>query len=470
MKTTENLVIPAVEEDTALSKGTKKFLAALNGGGGPAVESLSPAAARQVLIGAQESVEFDYSGITESEKTIEQDGFSIKLNIVKPKGAKGDLPVFIFLHGGGWVLGDYPTHKRMVRDLVVLSGAAGVFVNYTPSPEARFPQAINEIFAATKWVAAKGAEIAVDGTRLAIVGNSVGGNMTAVTAIKAKEEGGPEIKLQIMMWPVTNVAFDTYSYARFGKDRFLTTSLMKWMFDNYTTDPDARKSIYVSPLNATLDQLKGLPPALIQVADADILRDEGEAYGRKLDEAGVPVTTIRYNGTIHDFGLLNPLAAIPQTKSLFLHAAAELKKYLFLVVFLFSAVSAVFGQNDTVRHFKFSALPTKKINDQISRGLISGKQATIGYFTFNKGAVVPLHHHVNEQYTIIMKGSVRVTIDDKIYIVKAGEGIIIPSNVPHLFESLENGTIDMDFFSPPRQDWIDGTDSYFNKPTAKKGK
>jgi acetyl esterase/lipase len=149
-----------------------------------------------------------------------------------------------------------------------------------------------------------------------------------VTALKAKENGGPEIRLHIMMWPVTNAEFDTESYRQFGEKRFLTAPLIKWMFDLYTTDPKERQGIYVSPLRATVEQLKGLPPALIQVAESDILRDEGEAYGRKLDEAGVAVTTVRYNGMIHDFGLLNGLAEEPATHSLFEHAAAELKKYL----------------------------------------------------------------------------------------------------------------------------------------------
>lgn len=317
-----------VAEDPALSKGTKAFLEALNAPGGPGLETMSPEDARQVLVGAQKSVEVDYSGIEESEKEITADGYNITLNVVRPEGSTDILPVFIFIHGGGWVLGDYPTHKRMVRDLVVLSGAAGVFVNYTPSPEAHYPQAINEIYAATKWVAENGHEIGVDGKNLAIVGNSVGGNMSAVTAIKAKEQGGPEIKLQILLWPVTDATFEWESYKKYGKNRFLTTPLMQWMFDHYTTDPEERKQIYLSPLNATKEQLQGLPPALIQVAEADILRDQGEAYGRKLDEAGVTVTTIRYNGMIHDFGLLNPLAHLPQVKSLFVQAAAELKKYL----------------------------------------------------------------------------------------------------------------------------------------------
>ncbi len=317
-----------VEVDPRLSRGVKAFLRVLNSSGGPPLETLPPLEAREVLVNAQASAPVDLSGIEESEKTITADGYTIKLNVVRPEGVNGRLPVFIFIHGGGWVLGDYPTHKRMVRDLVVLTGFAGVFVNYTRTPDARYPQAINEIYAATKWVAEHGDEIEVDGKNLAIVGNSVGGNMTAVTALKAKEQGGPEIKLHIMMWPVTDANFERQSFTQFGEKRFLTTPLMKWMWDLYTTDPKQRKEIYASPLQATINQLKGLPPALIQLAESDILRDEGEAYGRKLNEAGVKVTTLRYDGMIHDFGLLNGLAEEPAVRSLFEHAAAELKKHL----------------------------------------------------------------------------------------------------------------------------------------------
>jgi acetyl esterase/lipase len=164
----------------------------------------------------------------------------------------------------------------MVRDLVVLSGTAGVFVNYTRTPDAAFPQAINEIYAATKWVAEHGNEINIDGKRLAVVGNSVGGNMTTVTALKAKENGGPAIKLQIMMWPIVDSNFETDSYKLFGQDRFLTTPLMKWMYDMYIKDPEKRKLVYASPLLATIEQLKGLPPTLLQIAENDVLRDEGK--------------------------------------------------------------------------------------------------------------------------------------------------------------------------------------------------
>jgi acetyl esterase len=314
--------------DQRLSRGTRAFLKALNTPVPPELEKLAPVAARKVLETAQASVSVDYSGIDEREKTITVDGFEIVLNIARPKGAASKLPVVVFIHGGGWVLGDYPTHRRLVRDLVVESGYCAVFVNYTRTPEALFPRQIEEIYAATKWVAEHGHEINVDGSNLAVVGNSVGGNMTAVTAIKAKENGGPKIKLQILMWPIVDADFETESYKQFGRDRFLSTPLMQWMYDMYIADPDKRRDIHASPLRATLEQLQGLPPALIQVAENDILRDEGEAYGRKLDEAGVEVTTIRYDGMIHDFGLLNGLANEPGTRSLFRHAAAELRERL----------------------------------------------------------------------------------------------------------------------------------------------
>lgn len=316
-----------VADDPRLSRETKEFLNVLNSGG-VGLETLSPLEARQVLVDAQASVAVNISGIEESEKTITADGYTITLNIVRPEGVQGILPVFIFIHGGGWVLGDYPTHKRMVRDLVVLSGFAAVFVNYTRTPDAQYPQAINEIYAATKWVAEHGNEIGVDGKNLAVVGNSVGGNMSTVTTLMAKEKEGPHIKLQILFWPIVDADFETNSYHQFGDKRFLTVPTMKWMYDMYIADPEKRKDIYASPLRATVEQLKGLPPALVVVAESDILHDEGTAYGRKLNEAGVDVTLVQYDGMIHDFGLLNGLAELPATRSLFVQAAAELKKHL----------------------------------------------------------------------------------------------------------------------------------------------
>ncbi|MBB6387607.1 MULTISPECIES: alpha/beta hydrolase [Flavobacterium] len=312
--------------DPHLTPAVKAFLKPLNAGGAP-LESLPVPDARNVLVGAQNAFKVDLSGIEESEKEITADGYKIKLNIVRPAGAKGKLPVFMFIHGGGWVLGDYPTHKRMVRDLTVLTGYVGIFVNYSLAPETKYPQPVNEVYAAAKWIAAHGNEINVDGSKLGIVGNSAGGNLATASALMAKEKGTPLYKVQILFWPVTDANFETESYKQYGKQRFLTDTLMQWMWNQYV-DPSKRKEIYASPLQASLSQLKGLPPTLIQVAENDILRDEGEAYGRKLSDAGVVVTTVRYNDVIHDFGLLNGLAEIPQTKALFLQAAAELKKYL----------------------------------------------------------------------------------------------------------------------------------------------
>ena len=315
-------------QDPHIESNTRAFLKVLNSGTGKPIEQLSPVEARAVLTGAQNSVKVDLSGIIVSEKTIMQDGLTIKITIVKPINAKGLLPVFMFFHGGGWVLGDFPTHKRMIRDIVVESGAVGVYVGYTPSPEAHYPVAINQVYAATKWVATHGKEIGVDGKRLAVAGNSVGGNMAAVVALMAKDKKGPEIKLQVLLWPVMDANFDTESYKLYGTGRFLSANMMKWFWDNYTMDANQRKEIYASPLQATIEQLKGLPRALIQTDENDVLRDEGEAYGRKLDEAGVKVTVTRYNGMIHDWGLLNPLSNLTGTKSVLLQAAAEIKNAL----------------------------------------------------------------------------------------------------------------------------------------------
>jgi acetyl esterase/lipase len=326
--TSNKLAVPDPGNDPQIESHVKAFLNVLNSGGGKPIEQLAPKDARAVLSGAQSSVEVDLSGVTITDKTIDADGQNINIHIVKPADAEGILPVFMFFHGGGWVLGDFPTHKRFVRDLVVESGAAAVFVDYTPSPEAQYPVAINQAYAATKWVATNGSEIGVDGKRLAVAGNSVGGNMSAVISLMAKDKNGPEIKLQVLFWPVTDASFDNESYTRYGSSRFLTRNMMIWFWDSYTTNPDERNEIYASPLRATTAQLKGLPPAVVLTAENDVLRDEGEAYARKLDAAGVTVAATRFNGMIHDWGLLNALATVPGTRAAMLLAAAELKKAL----------------------------------------------------------------------------------------------------------------------------------------------
>jgi len=315
-------------ESTYVEHQTQGFLNALAAGGGKPLEQLSPKDARAVLTGAQQSVKVDLSGVQVSDRTIKVAGESIGLKIVRPTNVKGDLPVFMFFHGGGWVLGDYPTHERLIRDLVVNSGAVAVYVNYTPSPEAHYPTAINQAYAATKWVAEHGKDIGVDGSRLAVAGNSVGGNMAAVVSLMAKEQNTPKLRFQLLLWPVTDAKFDTASYNEFAEGHFLTKGMMQWFWDSYTTNASERAQIHASPLQASTEQLRGLPPTLIQTAGADVLRDEGEAYARKLDAAGVEVTAVRYNGMVHDYGLLNPLHQIPEVKAAMRQAGAELKAHL----------------------------------------------------------------------------------------------------------------------------------------------
>jgi len=327
MKSEPLLLVKDYATDPNIDRRVKSFLKALNSGDGPPMEQMKPAEARKVLEGAQNSVKTDTSGVDITEKTITQNGVSVKLFIVRPSGQSGVLPVFMFFHGGGWVLGDFPTHKRLVRDLVVYSGLACVFVEYTRSPEAKYPTALNECFAGTKWVAEHGAEINVDGKRMAVAGNSVGGNLTAAVALMAKVNN-LDLKFQLLFWPVTNANFETESYNKYATSRFLTKNMMIWFWDNYISKPEHRDEIYASPLKASVERLTGLPPALVQVAENDVLRDEGEAYARKMDEAGVDVTLVRIDGMIHDYGLLNPIATVPAVQSALRAAATELKKAL----------------------------------------------------------------------------------------------------------------------------------------------
>jgi acetyl esterase/lipase len=239
----------------------------------------------------------------------------VQLYIMKPEHVAGTPPVLLFVHGGVWIAGNFENHKRLVRDLVVRSGAAAVFVEYTPIPDAVFPTQIEENYAAAKWISAHGAEIGVDGSRMAVAGNSVGGDMTAALALMAKDRGGPDIRLQVLLIPATDTDFETQSYRDFDTGRFLPRAFMQFGWDIYAPDAKTRANPYAVPMRATVNQLRGLPSALVITAENDPLRDEGEAYARKLKEAGVPVVATRYNGTIHDFVLLNGIKNVPSTQA-----------------------------------------------------------------------------------------------------------------------------------------------------------
>jgi acetyl esterase len=234
-------------------------------------------------------------------------GGSVSIKVYRPAGVSSDLPVLLFTHGAGWVFGDAHTHDRLVRELTVRANAATVFVNYGLSPENRYPSALEEIYAALEWIAAEGAAHGLDAARIAVSGDSVGGNMTAALTIMAKQRGGPRICAQLLYYPVTDAYFETASYNQFATNYWLRRADMQWYWDQYIPEEAQRAEITASPLRATLDDLAGLPPALIIVGEADVLRDEGEAYAAKLRSAGVEVTAARYQGIIHDFVMINAL-------------------------------------------------------------------------------------------------------------------------------------------------------------------
>ncbi|MGW0816609.1 alpha/beta hydrolase [Streptomyces viridiviolaceus] len=232
---------------------------------------------------------------------------SVRARIVKPVGVTGPLPVVLYIHGAGWVFGNAHTHDRLVRELAVGANAAVVFPEYDLSPEARYPVATEQNYAVAQWVVQQGASKGLDGARLAVAGDSVGGNMTAALTLMAKERGDVALVQQVLFYPVTDANFDTGSYHQFATGYFLRRDGMQWFWDQYTTDEGERAQITASPLRATTEQLAGLPPALVITAEADVLRDEGEAYANKLRQAGVPVTAVRFQGVIHDFVMLNAL-------------------------------------------------------------------------------------------------------------------------------------------------------------------
>jgi acetyl esterase len=314
-------------EDPAIDRRSRAFLKELNRDSSPFWE-LPGDEPRKIVTALQNETPADLSGIDVGEHQITVDGRDITLYIVRPEGVTGSLPTFMFFHGAVWIAGNFENHKRLVRDLVVGSQAAAVFVEYTPVPDAQFPVQINQAYESAVWVTGHGEQLGLDGSRLAVSGNSVGGNMAAAVTLMVHDKGGANVVFQQLMWPALDTNLDTGSYRAFGEGRFLPRAFMEYGWDHYAPDAETRRHRYAAPLQATIEQLRGLPPTLIQTAENDVLRDEGEAYARKLDEAGVEVTCVRYNGAIHDFALLNALRDVPSTGAALRQAAAELARHL----------------------------------------------------------------------------------------------------------------------------------------------
>lgn len=319
---------PTTISAVVLEPAAQAMADSLAAAGGPPLHTLSPADARAVLDRAQAGEVAMPQAVVEPHAIPGGPDGEISIVVVRPADSNGCLPAVVYTHGGGWVLGNFGTHHRLVRDLAAQSGAAIVFVNFTPSPEARYPVALEQVYGALEWVAARGAELGLDGSRLAVAGDSVGGNMTAAATLLAKQRGGPSIRLQALLYPVTDAGFDTGSYAQFAGGPWLTRAAMRWFWDAYAPDLAVRAEPSASPLRSSPDQLAGLPPALVITAEADVLRDEGEAYARKLREAGVDVTAVRYAGVFHDFMMLNALAGTNAARAATALVAQALKAAL----------------------------------------------------------------------------------------------------------------------------------------------
>lgn len=253
---------------------------------------------------------------------------SLVIHIVRPKGNKSVLPAVMFFHGGGWVLGDFETHERVVRDIVTGAGVVAVFPEYTRAPDAHYPVANEQAYAATKWVAEHGAEISVDPERIAVAGESAGGNMATVVCMLAKERGGPKIAAQVLFYPSTGGSADLPSRRQFAEGYYLTAETGKWFWRHYSGGAPIHTEPTACPLTASLEQLSGLPPALVITAECDVLRDEGEAYARKLLQAGVSVTCTRYLGTLHGFNVANALAGSAASRASLAQTCAMLREVL----------------------------------------------------------------------------------------------------------------------------------------------
>jgi acetyl esterase len=316
------MAAPAVEPRVVLEPAAQKF--ADDTSKPPFIYQLTPAQARAVLDDVQ-AAPIAKLPVEEHWITVPAHVGDVRVRIVRPAGVPGTLPVILYMHGGGWVLGNAGTHDRLVRELAVGANAALAFVEYDRSPEARFPVAIEQGYAVAQHIMREGAEHGLDPDRMAVAGDSVGGNMTAALALMAEGRGDVRFVHQSMYYPVTDAAMDTASYRQFAEGYYLTAKAMAWFWDAYAPDLATRQESYASPMQAIDQQLAGLPPALVIVDECDVLRDEGEAYAARLRHAGVEVTTVRYDGAIHDFMMLNPLSQTRATRAAVAQAISVLR-------------------------------------------------------------------------------------------------------------------------------------------------
>lgn len=311
-----------------LTTKTGDFISMLENKDAKPLYKMTPEQARQFLDNLQKETHKDILADVKDTQIFTENKNSIALRIIRPANNNEKLPAIIYLHGGGWVMGGKESFDMLIKQLAINTNSVVIFPEYSRSPEAKYPVALKEIYSVLEYIYENPDEFNIDNDSIAIAGDSAGANMATVTALKAKNQNGPKIKFQCLFYPVTNADMDTKSYDLFKDGPWLSKKAMEWFFEAYAPDKESRNDIYVSPLKADEEDLKGLPPTLIITAENDVLRDEGEAYARKLDSAGVDVLNIRINGTIHDFLMLNALSDTQCAKGALNLACNMLKKAL----------------------------------------------------------------------------------------------------------------------------------------------
>jgi acetyl esterase len=312
----------------SLEPAAQSFIESLRLAGVAPIHTLTPHEARAMLAELQSGPVGRPNARVENVTLPLGAGGFVRACIVRPPAGGDSLPALLYFHGGGWVLGDMHTHERLIREISVGARTAVIFVEMQRAPEAQYPVAIEEAYGAARYVSEYGASLNVDGSRLAVAGDGTGGNVAAAVTLMAKERRGPKITLQVLLYPVTDANFVNESYTAFGDGPWLNQQTMKWYWDAYMPDEMSRAQVTASPLKATVDQLRGLPEALVITAENDVAREEGEAYARKLAAAGARVTATRYIGTIHDFLMLNALADSAPTRGAIEQITARLRTCL----------------------------------------------------------------------------------------------------------------------------------------------
>jgi len=287
----------------------------------PALNELSPEEARVAAAGFAELGGPGDAVAGTEDRTVPGPAGPIPVRVYTPTGGTSPRPALVYIHGGGWVIGDLEMVDAICRCIANRAECVVVSVDYRMAPEYKFPAPLDDCYAVVTWLAEHAAEIGVDPGRLAVGGDSAGGNLSAAIALRARDEGGPALRLQLLVYPVTDHSFDTASYKENGEGYLLTKDMMVWFWDHYLTKAADGDDPLASPLRAR--DLSGLPPAVVFTAEFDPLRDEGEAYAARLEAARVPVTRKRFDGQIHAF--FQMLGVFPSAREAIDGAAAELK-------------------------------------------------------------------------------------------------------------------------------------------------